>query len=487
MMPYDAVIIGSGLGSLLCGVILSREGYRVCIVEKNAKIGGCLQSMQRNGCIFNTGIHHIGSLDEGQILHQYFKYFGLAGKIDVQRLDENGYDVVGFGDDGSTYPLAMGAAFADSLSSRFPGERHALEQYITMLKDVCMSLPFYALDASLSGTVFEKPYLSASAGQYLRSLTGNTRLQQVLSGNDLTYGMISDKTPLLLYSLINHSFIESSWRMAGNSEQISNILAAEIRAAGGTILCRRTAKRFIIEKGIAKAVVLHTGEEVEGTQFISGVHPQVTLQMIAEGDIKNSYRQRIESLQNTSGLFVVHAVLKDRAFPFRNHIYHHYNKHHTWPAKFMMAPIGNEHNGYVRAVSLFANMEFADIKPWEHTTVGHRDASYQEFKIRKAEQLMEAVEQNFPGFRQLVANYYTTTPLSYRDHTGTPDGSAYGILKDCDRPLSTMVFPRTGISNLLLTGQNVYFHGMVGVSIGAAATCSELLDARYLIDKIKGS
>ncbi|HRW84220.1 MAG TPA: NAD(P)-binding protein, partial [Bacteroidales bacterium] len=43
-MKYDAVIIGSGLGGLQCGFILSREGYNVCIIEKNSQLGGCLQT-----------------------------------------------------------------------------------------------------------------------------------------------------------------------------------------------------------------------------------------------------------------------------------------------------------------------------------------------------------------------------------------------------------------------------------------------------------
>ena len=41
---YDIAIIGSGLGGLACGHILSSEGYRVLILEREAQPGGCLQS-----------------------------------------------------------------------------------------------------------------------------------------------------------------------------------------------------------------------------------------------------------------------------------------------------------------------------------------------------------------------------------------------------------------------------------------------------------
>lgn len=34
MSKYDIIIIGSGLGGLECGAILSKEGFNVCVVEK---------------------------------------------------------------------------------------------------------------------------------------------------------------------------------------------------------------------------------------------------------------------------------------------------------------------------------------------------------------------------------------------------------------------------------------------------------------------
>ena len=230
---------------------------------------------------------------------------------------------------------------------------------------------------------------------------------------------------------------------------------------------------------------MHTGEEIEGAQFISNVHPQATLRMIDNGDVKKSYRLRIENLQNSPGIFALHIVLKERSFPFYNQIYYHYNKHNDWPQKIMMTPVGDDKDGYIRAVTLLANMDFTEIKAWEHTSLGHRDSSYQDFKILKSNQIINTIEQRFPGFRQMIEHRYACSPLSYRDYTGTSEGSAYGVLKDCNRPLSTMVLPRTGITNLLLTGQNVYFHGMLGVSIGTAVTCSELLGAKYLMNKIK--
>ena len=83
MSKYDIIIIGSGLGGLECGAILSKEGYNVCVLEKNELFGGCFQTYRRKGHLLDTGIHYIGSLDEGQVMNQFFRYVGIMDHLKV--------------------------------------------------------------------------------------------------------------------------------------------------------------------------------------------------------------------------------------------------------------------------------------------------------------------------------------------------------------------------------------------------------------------
>ena len=129
-------------------------------------------------------------------------------------------------------------------------------------------------------------------------------------------------------------------------------------------------------------------------------------------------------------------------------------------------------------------MNIEDVRQWENTTVGKRGDDYLDFKTQKAEQLLDLVELRFPGFRKTINKYSSSTPLTYRDYTGTVDGSMYGILKDSSDPLKTLISTRTKIPNLFLTGQNIILHGILGVTIGAVTTCSDLLGKEYLIEKI---
>ena len=93
-MKNKCIIIGSGLGGLSCGVILAKNGYDVTILEQGNQIGGCLQCFTRHGVKFETGMHFIGSADEGQTLSKLMKYMGIGEEIKLGRLDPGGYDVV---------------------------------------------------------------------------------------------------------------------------------------------------------------------------------------------------------------------------------------------------------------------------------------------------------------------------------------------------------------------------------------------------------
>ena len=83
-----------------------------------------------------------------------------------------------------------------------------------------------------------------------------------------------------------------------------------------------------------------------------------------------------------------------------------------------------------------------------------------------------------------IIKKYTASPLTYRDYTGTPMGSAYGIVKDCRNPLVTLFPAKTRINNLLLTGQNLNIHGCLGTTISAAITCAEILGMSYMAKAI---
>ena len=75
------IIIGGGLGGLFCGAILSKEGKHMTVLEKNATIGGGLQTFTRFGETFDTGMHVVGGMQPGGNVWRICRYLGIADKV----------------------------------------------------------------------------------------------------------------------------------------------------------------------------------------------------------------------------------------------------------------------------------------------------------------------------------------------------------------------------------------------------------------------
>lgn len=495
MEDFDVLIIGSGLGGLQCGYILSKEGYKVCILEKHFQAGGCLQNFVRDGCTFDTGIHYIGGLDEGQGLNKFFRYFGLMDKLKLRRLNPDAFDIISFEKHGKEYPYAYGHEnFVNVLSEFFPNERKALEQYSSKIQDISNHFPLYNLsDAQID--ISEAQFYEENAAEYIRSITNDPILQNVLAGTNPLYAGLAEKAPLYVHALVNNSFIESSWRIVDGSSQITDILVKSIEDAGGTIIKSCEAVKMDFEKDKNAVVYAADGRRFAAKYVISDIHPAKTLEIINEGHIRKAYRERIASLENTTSNFTVYVVFKKDTFEYMPHNLYHYRSDsvwsalnynpETWPENFLMiTPAVSRSEKYTDGAIIMCYMKFDEVKQWENTRVGRRGSDYLEFKQRKTEIILDLVESKVPGFKKCIKSYTSSSPLTYRDYTGSIDGSLYGIMKDSTNPLKTLISPKTKIPNLLLTGQNVILHGVLGVTIGAVTTCSELTGLSYLVDKI---
>ncbi|HCZ34387.1 MAG TPA: all-trans-retinol 13,14-reductase [Cytophagales bacterium] len=502
MEQYDVVIVGSGLGGLACGTMLAKEGYKVCVIEKNKQIGGNLQTFVREGVVFDSGVHYVGGLDKGQNLYQLFKYLGIMDKLKLRKLDEDVFDAILFEGDPVVYKYAQGYEnFIRVLAEQFPEEEAALRIYCDKIKDVCSRFPLYNLR---KGDYFDKiEALEIDTKTFIESITSNKKLQNVLAGTSLLYAGEPDKTPLYVHALVLNSYIESSWRFVDGGSQIARYLSRQIVGSGGRIINYTEVVKFVEEGDKIAYVESSTGEKFYGNLFISNLHPAKTLEMTESDRIKKAFRTRIHSLENSISVFYVNVVLKPKTMKYVNHNYYYFAVEDTWSVldyKLENWPMGfafyysasSDDTEYCDGVTVMTYMRFDEVAKWKDTfnTVANendRGVEYDEFKKVKSEMLFDMVEAKFPGFKDSIQSYYTATPLTVRDYIGTDDGSLYGITKDYREPMRTFISPRTKISNLYLTGQNLNLHGVLGVTVNAVMTCSQILGIDYMLEKIKNA
>lgn len=498
MKKYDILIIGSGLGGLTCGSILSKEGYKVCILEQNPNIGGCLQSFKRNKYCFDTGMHYVGGFEEGQPLNKIFTYLGFLKKLNLQPLDENSFDIIHIAEDDKKYPLGLGYKnFIENLANIFPDERDNIYKYCETIQTICKRYHLYQLEAvNASSHVFGE-YSTTSVGEFIDSVTQNKKLRIVLAGNNMLYGGEKYKTPVFVHALITNMFITGAKYFVDGSQQLADELAAVIRKNNGDIFTNSKVEKLEVEEKTILSVRTTSGKIFEADTYISSIHPARTLELVDEGKIQKSYRKRISAIKNTTSGFMLFIVFKENTMKYLNYNYYYsvdyesvwsmndYDFEKQWPKGFMiLTPPHSDSAVHAQTAIVTSLMNFEDVKQWENTTVGKRGQAYDDFKKKCTERMLDMIEAAMPGFRSKIAYVESASPLTIRDYTGTKEGTFYGTKKNIDDMVSSHIPIRTKLTNLLLTGQNLNMHGILGVPLTAVQTCGELVGLDYLIDKI---
>ncbi|MDR1937818.1 MAG: NAD(P)/FAD-dependent oxidoreductase [Tannerellaceae bacterium] len=494
-MDKHVIIIGSGLGGLTCGYILAKNGYRVSILEKNAQVGGCLQTFMRHGIKYETGMHYIGSMEEGQTLHRFFRYLSLLPDVKLRSLDKKAYDIVSIA--GQRIPFAGEQEdFIGILAQHFPGERDNLQRYYKTVGDVANNSPLYSFHYTDSLALLNPAYVKQSASEFIEQVTANPLLQQVLAANLPLYAGVRCKTPLYIHALIRDFYHKSTYRIVGGSDVIAKSLTHSIRSMGGEVYPCAEVSGINCNDTQATGVTLKNGEKIRGDYFISNIHPLRTLELLNTPLIRKSYRERIMGLKNTISSFTVYIQFKKNSIPYFNSNLYHYNgtnvwdcAHYTetdWPKNFMyMHLCSSGDQAYADAGIVFAYMDFKDVARWKGTSIGRRGEEYETFKRHRAERLLDELKKQMPDVRGNIERYYTSTPLTYFNYTGTEEGSMYGILRDCTEPVQTVISQRTKIANLFQAGQNINSHGILGVIIGAIITSGEFLGVNTIMQQIK--
>lgn len=478
------------MGGLECAYILAKSGMQVTVLEHEAQVGGCLQTFRRGAALFDTGFHYVGALDEGEALHTLFSYFDLMG-LPWKKLDEDCFDEVVIGKD--TFAFASGyQRFYERMSARFPKEREGLKKYVAFLKQVGDHV-FDSLSVG-NDKSFTYSLLSRSAYEFLNETIKDPLLRKVLSGTSLKMELNAATLPLYTFAQINDSFIRSAWRLRGGGSQIADKLVEGIQGMGGEVKTRAAVTYIKEEGGKVVGVTVNDEDYLEADWVVSSLHPAHTVSLMKDSRVlKRIYRNRITGLDNTFGMFTANIRLKPGLLPYVNkNIYVHRTDADLWNVNTLKTEsvmvnysVPEPYSSTAVNIDLLSPMSWAEVKKWVDFPVGRRGEDYVAFKQEKTEECIRLVEGRLPELRGAVERVFTSTPLSYQSYVSSAEGCAFGIRKDYNYPMYTVLPPRTPLPNLLLTGQSLNLHGILGVSMTSCLTCAEILGMDKINEELR--
>ena len=460
---HDVLIIGSGLGGLECGALLAKRGFKVLVLEGSNQPGGCMQSFRRGGLHYDTGLHYVGGLAPGGAMHEAFAELGLLD-LPWQRMDED-FDHVIIG--GRHFAFHQGyEAFVEGLAKDFPHQREALQSYVLRLQNITAD------------------DMDISAYDYLQQTFSDELLLNVVSAAAMKTELRRESLPLFNFAHTCSSYIESSWRLKGDGNLLVNKLISTIEEAGGEVRTNSKVVRLTEKEGRITSVTCSDGQTYEADYYISDIHPALLCQLLEDcPSVRKAFRRRMTSGENTCGMFTAQLCIKPDALRYFAHNVFVYDKPNVWtmteendPVKGVMisARVPEDGSDKLRQIDLLTPMPWHECQAWSETKVGHRGDDYKAFCQQKTEECIALAEQYIPGLHDMVEQCYTSTPLTYRDYLGSPEGGAFGLRKDCRASMLSFHSVGTPLPNLLLTGQSIILPGIEGVTMTAFETCSKI-------------
>lgn len=492
----SVIIIGGGVGGLFTGAILAKEGWHVTVLEKNATIGGGLQTFRRFGMSFDTGMHVVGGMREGGNILKLCRWLGIADKVRMMPVDDDCTDCLYFAEDARTYRLRKGIdGFIESLSSYFPEECEGIRRYVSAIYRLLDEVPLFRLKPSDGHIPIHSEEFTMAADAFIAQYVSDPHLRSVLAYMNPLYGGRGDQTPAYVHAIINILYIEGTSRFIGGSSHFADLLADVIRQGGGEVVTNDGVEWLEVNDRHIDFLRTRKGKTYKADTYISAIHPCTLLELMPEKAFPKAYRTRLDSIPNSYSAFSVYIKLKEGVFPYINHSEYYMTRYDDiwnfgkagkpWPLGFLfMTPPCEEQGAWAKTALVTAPMLYDEVKQWDSTATSQRGAGYEAWKEEHTQRLLAHIEEMHPGFTQSIEAFNAASPLTIRDYYGAKEGTMCGFSKDYKNLVLTQLPLVTKVDNLLLTGQNNNLHGFCGVPLTAIQTCEVLLGTNHIVNKI---
>ena len=244
----EIIVIGGGIGGLMSGALLSKNGFRVTVLEKNLVVGGGLQCFKRNGTTFAPNMHVFGGFQEDGSLRKICQYLGIFDRLSLRFTDRNAFDVVTFLSDGKTYNLPIGKDnYVSYLAQEFPSEKNNIKEYVDELYGFSEEEDLYYLREGNSDHYNHSDRFFWPVDQLIDHHFSDPKLKSLLYYMSPLYGGVPGQTPAYINALLSILHINGSCQFNDDSQQMANLLVEVIETAGGHVMPNKEVDRIEID------------------------------------------------------------------------------------------------------------------------------------------------------------------------------------------------------------------------------------------------
>jgi all-trans-retinol 13,14-reductase len=512
---YDAIFIGSGMGSLATAAILAKEGKKVLILEKHYTAGGFTHIFKRKGYEWDVGIHYVGEVQRPKsIIKQLFDYI-TDEKLQWADMGEV-YDKIIIGD--RSYDFVKGVQnFKDKMTSYFPEEEKAIYEYVDLVFKANKTSKSFYLNKSLPdfvnklfGSILNKSFYTFSdktTYEVLKSITSNEELIKVLTGQYGDYGLPPKESSFFMHAtLVKHYFSGGSFPVGG-SGQIIETITPIIEESGGIILINADVKTVLVENNKAIGVKMIDGKTFYADSIISGAGLITTYnhilpaKSVQKHNLTKNLQQVRPSVAHVSLYIGLEGTPKELQLPKTNYwIYPDKLDHDTlvsnyvkdinkpFPVVYISFPSAKDPDWTNRypdksTIDIITLLPYEIFEPWEGSKWMKRGEEYDALKESIATRLLEELYKQFPHLKGKVSYYELSSPLTTKHFVNYEKGEIYGLDHTPKRFRQHFLKPKTPIKNFYLTGQDIVTAGIGGALFSGVLT-SAAITGKNILHKI---
>ena len=505
---YDAIIIGSGIGSLTtAGLLAGTAGARVLVLEKHHTPGGLTHSFRRMGASWDVGLHYVGDMHPGSRPRQLFDYL-TGGALTWNRMP-TGYDRFVLPDHGLdvTIPSSI-EEYQRLLISLFPREKRAIRRYC---RDVTrayswMSLRYMAemVPPQASPAIHLALRLRAGCAlerteHYMERRFHDPALRALLTTHWGDYGVEPTRSAFVAHAMIVYHYMDGAWFPRGGSGQIARMIEERIRATGGEIRLCQDVDDILIDNGRAVGVRVTdrrsapVSYEERAPIVISGVGARETYTRLLPttgpvGALTARVREHVARLGQGGSAVTVYLTL--------DHYPAGVDGSNVWvntsqgpdDLEQMTEDLcqGRPQSAFIsfpgiKAGDRHATVEIASFAQpqafdrWSGTRPGMRGEDYERLTSAMARGLIDLADTAIPGLKDAVRYVEVGTPLTVEHFTSHEGGCFYGLPLTPERFAADLASPSTPIDGLYLTGQDAGMPGIVGAALAGMSTACKVL------------
>jgi phytoene dehydrogenase-like protein len=500
--PYDAIVIGSGIGGMTAAACLAELGRRVLVLEQHYTAGGFTHSYSRNGYEWDVGVHYIGDVGAKHTMTRKLFDFVSADQLEWAPMDDH-FDRIFVGQE-SFDLVATPKKYRAELLKHFPEEEQAIDEYFKRMAIAAGSMRMQTLEKILSGASsamvrlwrkWKAPkWLNNTTREVLESLTSNQKLIAVLTGQWGDNGLPPAESSFIIHSLIARHYLYGGYYPVGGASRMAETIIPQIQKNGGELFTYASVEEILIEKGKAVGVRMADGTEIRSPIIISnaGVFNNFGKLLPEQTAKQSGYLKKLDTVKRSMASLGMYIGIQDTAenlgLPKTNYWLYSSEDYEGSLDRFFADPDNEDIPLVYISFPSAKDPEFLNKYPgratieivspgpkewfekWADQPWGKRGEDYEALKEKWSQRLLERLYEHFPQLRGKIDYYELSTPLSTDFFCRYEEGEIYGLDHDPSRFEQRWLKPKTTIPGLYLTGQDVITCGVAGAMIGGLAT-----------------